>query len=75
MEENRRKQLLWTGLIGSGLMALCCVTPILVLLLGVINCTGGHLATRDRDGRQTRRGMTAWHGNGHAPSFTCRRLT
>ena len=36
MEETRRKQLLWTGLIGSGLMALCCVTPILVMLLGVI---------------------------------------
>jgi mercuric ion transport protein len=36
MEENRRKLLPWTGLIGSGLMALCCVTPILVLLLGVI---------------------------------------
>jgi ABC-type amino acid transport system permease subunit len=36
MEENRRKRLLWTGLIGSGVVALCCVTPILVLLLGVI---------------------------------------
>ena len=36
MDENRRKQLLWTGLIGAGLMALCCVAPILVLLLGVI---------------------------------------
>ena len=36
MEENRRKRLLWTGLIGSGVIALCCVTPILVLLLGVI---------------------------------------
>lgn len=36
MEENRRKRLLWTGLIGSGLVALCCFTPILVLLLGMI---------------------------------------
>jgi mercuric ion transport protein len=36
MEENRRKRLLWTGLIGSGLVALCCVTPILVVLLGVV---------------------------------------
>ena len=36
MEENRRKRLLWTGLIGSGLVALCCFTPILVVLLGVI---------------------------------------
>lgn len=36
MEENRRKRLLWTGLIGSGVVALCCVTPMLVLLLGVI---------------------------------------
>lgn len=35
MKENRRKRLLWTGLIGSGVVALCCVTPILVLL-GVI---------------------------------------
>ena len=36
MEENLRKRLLWTGLIGSGVIALCCVTPILGLLLGVI---------------------------------------
>lgn len=36
MEENRRKRLLWTGLIGSGVVALCCVTPILVVLLGVV---------------------------------------
>jgi hypothetical protein len=36
MEENRRKRLLWTGLIGSGLVALCCLTPIFVVLLGVI---------------------------------------
>lgn len=36
MEENQRKRLLWTGLIGSGVVALCCVTPILVVLLGVV---------------------------------------
>ncbi len=36
MEENRRKWLLWTGLIGAGLVALCCLTPILVVLLGVV---------------------------------------
>ena len=45
MEENRRKRLLWTGLIGSGAVALCCVTPILVVLLGVIGLGAitGHL--------------------------------
>jgi hypothetical protein len=36
MEETQRKRLLWTGLIGSGLVALCCLTPILVVLLGVV---------------------------------------
>lgn len=36
MEEKRTKRLLWTGLIGSGLVALCCFTPVLVVLLGVI---------------------------------------
>jgi len=36
MEENRRKRMLWTGVIGSGLVALCCFTPILVVLLGVV---------------------------------------
>jgi hypothetical protein len=36
MEERQRKRLLWTGLIGSGVVALCCLTPILVLLLGVL---------------------------------------
>ena len=35
MEEKQRKRLLWTGLIGSGVVALCCFTPILVVLLGV----------------------------------------
>jgi len=36
MEETQRKRLLWIGLIGSGLVALCCLTPILVVLLGVV---------------------------------------
>jgi hypothetical protein len=36
MEDKQSKRLLWTGLIGSGMIALCCLTPILVLLLGVI---------------------------------------
>jgi mercuric ion transport protein len=36
MEANRRKRLLWTGLIGSSLVALCCFTPILVVLLGLV---------------------------------------
>lgn len=35
-EERWQKRLLWTGVIGSGLVALCCVTPILVILLGVV---------------------------------------
>ena len=36
IEETQRKRLLWTGLIGSGVVALCCLTPILVVLLGVV---------------------------------------
>jgi hypothetical protein len=36
MEDMQRKRLLWTGLIGSGLVALCCFTPILVVLLGLV---------------------------------------
>ncbi|MCS6318536.1 MAG: mercury resistance system transport protein MerF [Nitrospira sp.] len=36
MEETQRKRLLWIGLIGYGLVALCCLTPILVVLLGVV---------------------------------------
>lgn len=36
MEENQRRRLLWTGVIGSGLVALCCFTPILVVLLGLV---------------------------------------
>ncbi|MDE3225758.1 MAG: mercury resistance system transport protein MerF [Nitrospirota bacterium] len=36
MEESQRKRLLWTGVIGSGIVALCCFTPILAGLLGVI---------------------------------------
>jgi hypothetical protein len=36
MKDEQRKRLLWTGLIGTGLAALCCFTPVLVILLGVI---------------------------------------
>jgi hypothetical protein len=36
MEDKQGKRLLWTGLIGTGLVALCCFTPVLVVLLGVI---------------------------------------
>lgn len=36
MEENQRRRLLWTGVIGSGLVVLCCVTPMLVVLLGLV---------------------------------------
>ena len=36
MEERRTTRLLRTGLIGSVIAAVCCVTPILVVLLGVI---------------------------------------
>jgi hypothetical protein len=36
MEERQSKRLLWTGLIGSAVVALCCFTPILVMLVGVV---------------------------------------
>lgn len=36
MGEKQTRRLLWTGLIGSGVVALCCFTPILVVLLGVV---------------------------------------
>lgn len=36
MEENQHRQLLWTGVIGSGLVVLCCVSPILVVVLGLV---------------------------------------
>lgn len=36
MEERRTTQLLRTGLIGSVIVAICCFTPILVVLLGAI---------------------------------------
>lgn len=36
IEESWRKRLLWTGLIGSAVVALCCFTPLLVALLGVM---------------------------------------
>jgi hypothetical protein len=36
MEEQQSKRLLWTGLVGSAVVAVCCATPILVVLLGVV---------------------------------------
>lgn len=36
MEGRRTTRLLRTGLIGSVIVAICCVTPILVVLLGAI---------------------------------------
>ncbi|WP_447973874.1 mercury resistance system transport protein MerF [Nitrospira sp. Kam-Ns4a] len=36
MKAKTTKALLWTGLVGSGIVALCCFTPALAVLLGVI---------------------------------------
>ena len=36
MEQQQGVILVWTGLIGSVLVALCCFTPLLVVLLGVL---------------------------------------
>lgn len=36
MTESDEKKLLKTGIIGSVILAICCFTPILVILLGVI---------------------------------------
>ena len=36
MEERRTTQLLRTGLIGSVIAAICCFTPILVVLFGAV---------------------------------------
>lgn len=36
MEQKSRKRLVWIGGIGAGLAALCCFTPILVVLLGAV---------------------------------------
>jgi mercuric ion transport protein len=36
MTEDSDRKLLRTGIIGSVLVALCCFTPILVVLLGVV---------------------------------------
>lgn len=36
MEEHQSKRLLWTGLIGSAVVAVCCATPMLVILLGLV---------------------------------------
>ncbi len=36
MELESRKRWVWIGGIGAGLAALCCFTPVLVLLLGAV---------------------------------------
>lgn len=36
MKETRSKRILWTGIIGAAIAALCCVTPLLVMLLGLV---------------------------------------
>ena len=36
MVDKPNKRLLWTGLISSAVAAICCFTPLLVVLLGVI---------------------------------------
>lgn len=32
----KKAKLLWVGIIGSAVAALCCFTPVLVVLLGVV---------------------------------------
>ena len=36
MDQNRRKRCVWAGGIGAAVVALCCVTPVLVVLLGAL---------------------------------------
>lgn len=36
MEQKSRTRWVWMGGIGAGLAALCCLTPILVVLLGAV---------------------------------------
>jgi mercuric ion transport protein len=36
MEQGSRKRWVWAGGIGAAMAALCCATPILVVLLGVL---------------------------------------
>ena len=36
MEQESRKRWVWIGGIGAGLAALCCFTPVLVVLLGAL---------------------------------------
>ncbi|MBA3446943.1 MAG: mercury resistance system transport protein MerF [Pseudaminobacter sp.] len=36
MAENNDRKLLVTGVVGTVLVALCCFTPVLVVLLGVV---------------------------------------
>ncbi|WP_038247054.1 mercury resistance system transport protein MerF [Ghiorsea bivora] len=43
----KKSTLLKTGIIGSVILALCCFTPVLVILLGVVGLSAwvGHLDT------------------------------
>ncbi len=36
MDQNRRKLWVWASEIGAAVVALCCVTPVLVVLLGAL---------------------------------------
>lgn len=36
MDQNRRMRWVWAGGIGAAVAALCCVTPVLVVLLGAL---------------------------------------
>jgi len=36
MEQNKRTKWVWAGGIGAAVAALCCVTPIVVVLFGVL---------------------------------------
>ncbi len=36
MKQESRKRWIWIGAIGAGVAALCCFTPVLVLLLGAV---------------------------------------
>jgi mercuric ion transport protein len=36
----KKSKLLWVGLTGSAVAALCCFTPILVVLLGAVGLSG-----------------------------------
>ncbi len=40
MKDMSDKKLMKTGLIGSGVMAVCCFTPVLVLTMGAVGLSG-----------------------------------